>query len=519
MIATISLVGCFITWPILFPVNATGGKGQEQLDVLSFSNINTDDMKKKNSLYAHVFVGWIFYGFVLFFVCRESIFYINLRQAFLLSPIYANRISSRTVLFTSVPEAYLDEARLRKVFGPTVKNIWISGDTTELDKLVEQRDKTAYKLESAEVKLITLAHKNRVKSQKNGGHQDDEAAATGVGGESGSVAARWVPHNKRPTHKTGFWGLLGPKVDSINWCREELQRLIPRVDAEQESYREGNIPKKIPSVFIEFMTQADAQAAFQTLSHHQALHMSPRYIGINPGEIVWKSLRISWWQKVIRRYAVLAFITAMIVFWAIPVAVVGLISNVSYLETYSFLAWLQKVPSVIMGVITGLLPSVLLAVLMSLVPIVMRVMAKLAGEPSLARVELFTQNAYFAFQVIQVFLVMTLASGAASTIQVIMNNPSSAASLLATSLPKASNFYISYFILQGLTIASSVVSQVIGFVIFSVLYKFMTSTPRSMYKKWTNLSAISWGSVLPVFTNIAVIGKPPIPHFSFLLPC
>jgi fructose-specific phosphotransferase system IIC component len=101
--------------------------------------------------------------------------------------------------------------------------------------------------------------------------------------------------------------------------------------------------------------------------------VSPRYIGINPKEVVWKSLTIPWVQRVIRRIAVLAFITALIVFWAIPVAFVGLISNINYLiTTYKWLAWLGKIPSVILGVVTGLLPSVALAILMSLVPIIMR---------------------------------------------------------------------------------------------------------------------------------------------------
>jgi hypothetical protein len=483
------------------------------------SNINTDVESGRNRLYAHALVGWLFYGFVLFMICRESIFFINLRQAFLLSPIYANRISARTVLFTSVPEPYLNEGRLRKVFGKGVKNIWITGDTSKLDDLVKERDKAAYKLESAEVKLIKLAHKERMKAEKNGAAHDTEASA-----ETGNIAARWVSPKKRPTHKTGFLGLIGSKVDSITWCREQLQRLIPETEAAQNEYYDGN-NKKLPGVFIEFVTQSEAQAAYQTLSHHQALHMSPRYIGVQPGEIVWKSLRISWWQKVIRRYAVLGFITALIVFWAIPVAAVGFISNVNNLTGYTWLAWINKIPTAILGVITGLLPAVLLAVLMALVPIIMRLCAKLSGEPTLSRVELFTQNAYFAFQVVQVFLVVTLSSGAAAVIQGISSNPGSAPALLANGLPKASNFYIAYFILQGLTIASSVVSQVVGFVIFRVLYKFLTSTPRSMYKKWTQLSSISWGSVLPIYANITVIGKPPFLIFisihlqvSFLAP-
>lgn len=36
MLTIISFVGCCITWPILFPVNATGGGGEQQLDLLSF---------------------------------------------------------------------------------------------------------------------------------------------------------------------------------------------------------------------------------------------------------------------------------------------------------------------------------------------------------------------------------------------------------------------------------------------------------------------------------------------------
>lgn len=502
ILIAICFVGCCLLWPILFPVNITGGNNQAQLDMLSYANVDKSTPSGKNRFYAHVFASWIFYGFVMFMVLRECIFYINLRQAFLLSPFYSNRISSRTVLFVSVPEAYLDEARLRKVFGDAVKTIWISGDTEKLDDLVKERDKVAMKLEKAEVKLIKLANAERLKAIKKGA--EDERAENAADAESGSLAARWLSTKQRPTHRTGPLGLFGKKVDTIEWCRTELERLIPEVDKAQSTYRSGTY-KKIPAVFIEFFTQAQAETAYQVLAHHQALQMTPKYIGVTPGEVVWSALKVSWWQRVVRRFAVIAFITALIVFWAIPVAAVGIISNVQALEGISWLSWLKQVPDKIMGVITGLLPSVLLAILMSLVPVVMRLCAKLSGEPSLSRVELFTQNAYFAFQLIQVFLVATLSSAATVVAKKIIDNPASVTDLLSTNLPKASNLYISYFIVQGLTIASGVISQVVGFAIFTVLYKFLTGTPRAMYTHWANLSAISWGSVLPIYTNIAVI--------------
>jgi len=84
-----------------------------------------------------------------------------------------------------VPAPYLDEAKLRKVFSPAVKRIWITGDSTEIDELVEKRDKIAYRLESAEVKLIKLANGERLKAMKKGDralfyHTGEQRAAVGI---------------------------------------------------------------------------------------------------------------------------------------------------------------------------------------------------------------------------------------------------------------------------------------------------------------------------------------------------
>lgn len=132
--------------------------------------------------------------------------------------------------------------------------------------------------------------------------------------------------------------------------------------------------------------------------------------------------------------------------------------------------------------------------------------AKLGGLPTLSRVELRTQNFYFGFQVVQVFLVTTLTSAASSAVTKIIQKPPSTLNLLATSLPKASNFYISYFILQGLTISSGALLQIVGLILARVLGKFLDTTPRKMYKRWANLSGLQWGTVFPIYANLCVIG-------------
>ncbi|KAL8749770.1 MAG: hypothetical protein Q9199_007489 [Rusavskia elegans] len=497
--STTCLVGCCITWPVLFPINITGGGGQKQLNLLTFGNV-----VDKNRYYAHVFIAWIFLGFVFYMVARESIYYVNLRQAYLLSPLYSSRMSSRTVLFTSVPKEYLDEGLLRRMFGRGLKNLWIANDCEEIEELVEERDKVAMKLEAAETKLIKLANTTRIKSMKKGGQSSGPLGnADEANGESGSVAAKWVPTKKRPTHR--LKPLIGKKVDTINWCRSELERLIPKIDALQAAHRAGN-GKFIPSVFVEFYHQSEAQAAFQSLTHHHALHMSPRFIGVNPEEVIWKNLKITWASRVVRNIMTISFVILLIVFWSIPVGFVGILSNIkSLIKLAPFLSFLNSVPPIIFGLIQGLLPAILLAVLMALLPIILRMMAKMGGAPSLSAVELRTQNFYFGFQVVQVFLITTLTSAASASVTSILCKPMDAPNLLATNIPKASNFYISYFVLQGLTISSSALLGIAGLIIFKLLGIFLDSTPRKMYKRWSTLSALGWGTVFPVYTNLTVI--------------
>lgn len=134
-------------------------------------------------------------------------------------------------------------------------------------------------------------------------------------------------------------------------------------------------------------------------------------------------------------------------------------------------------------------------------------MAKWGGDPCQAAIELTTQNFYFGFQVVQVFLVVTLTSSASSAVTKIIDNPMEAPNLLATNLPLSSNFYISYIVLQGLSFSSGALVQIGGLIIGKILGKLLDSTPRKMYTRWSSLAGLGWGTVFPVVTLLAVIGK------------
>lgn len=143
-------------------------------------------------------------------------------------------------------------------------------------------------------------------------------------------------------------------------------------------------------------------------------------------------------------------------------------------------------------------------------------MAKLRGEVTLAAVELKCQGWYMAFQVIQVFLITTFSSGAASEVQDIINDPSSATTLLAESLPKASSFYITYYILQGLGIAAGDLLNIGALAMFTVVGKFLDKSPRKMFKRYITLGGLGWGSLYPKFGNLAIIGTLSLPYCSLL---
>lgn len=491
MLALMSFVGALITWPVLFSVNATGGGGKKGLDLLSFSNV-----KPGYRYFASCFVGWAFFGFVMLLITRESLYYIRLRQQYYLSPFERSRISSRSVLFVNVPEEARNEAYLRQQYAG-IANIWLVNVPKELADKVDDRDKAANKLEAGEVKLLQNYTKRQHKLEKK----------KKVTQESKEIDLK----KDRPSHRLPKLKFLpiGKKVDTIEWSRGELARLIPEISQAQLQHRDGQIEPQ-SACFIEFESvQAAHNAYYQQPSKAKGLKskvsMTPAELGVEPGNVIWKN--------VIKKPAMVhalnivctAFIAWLCIFWTIPVAVIGAISNINQLaDKVGFLGFLNSVPEPVMGFITGLLPALLLSVLMSLVPIVCMLLAGLFC-PTTAAQHLKTQGWYFPFQVIQVFLVTTFASGAASVVQSIIDDPSSAATLLAQNLPTASNFYISYFILFGLMTTVLQFLNIAPLLIMLILGRILDKTPRKMYNRFIQLTGIGWGSLYPKFTNLGVI--------------
>lgn len=131
-------------------------------------------------------------------------------------------------------------------------------------------------------------------------------------------------------------------------------------------------------------------------------------------------------------------------------------------------------------------------------------------------IELFTQNCYFAFQVVQVFLITTLTSAASAAFIDILKNPLSAKDVLAENLPMSSNFYLSYILIQCLASSGNGLLQIFSLIRHYVLSK-MTDLPRARLRSWRKLPLPRWGGLFPVFTNMGVIGTFSCPLVSSLV--
>ncbi|PNS17283.1 hypothetical protein CAC42_6966 [Sphaceloma murrayae] len=298
--------------------------------------------------------------------------------------------------------------------------------------------------------------------------------------------------------------LIGQKVDRIYHLRKELARLNAEIETDQNDHDRYPL---LNSAFIQFHNQVAAHMACQSVSHHLPQHMTPRLVEISPSDVIWSNMSIRWWERYVRTGLVIAACIGLIIFFAIPVGFTGLLSQVNVLgQRYSWLAWLSDLPPTVISIIQGILPPVLLAVLLAIVPMIFRFLVQQQGVATGNDKELGVQNFYFIFLFFQVFLVVTLSSGLTNFLTNLANNTTGVLLGLARDLPKSSNYFYSYLVVQALGSSAGVLLQVGTLLFWFILGPILDSTARQKWARQTNLQTIQWGSYFPPFCNFAVIG-------------
>ena len=324
---------------------------------------------------------------------------------------------------------------------------------------------------------------------------------------------KYIKPKDRPTMRLPIFGwqwmpsipLIGKKVDTIYYCRKEVARLNVEIEQDQQN------PEDFPlmnSAFVQFNHQVAAHMACQSVSHHVPKQMAPRIVEISPDDVLWDNMSVKWWERYLRTAAVILVVVGLIIGWAFPVTFTGLLSQLKYLAGLEpWLGWINRLPSWFLSLVQGVLPQVMLGILMAVLPMILRFLAKQSGVQTGMGIELTVQNYYFAFLFVQIFLVVSISSGITSVIHQLSDNIGSAPALLATNLPKASNYFFSYMILQAFSVSAGALVQIGGLISWFILAPLLDNTARQKWARQTDLPQMRWGTFFPVYTNLAAIGE------------
>ncbi|KFZ19288.1 hypothetical protein V501_00727 [Pseudogymnoascus sp. VKM F-4519 (FW-2642)] len=328
--------------------------------------------------------------------------------------------------------------------------------------------------------------------------------------EAKALWSKYIKKTDRSTHRIPRFGIsflpyicpwINKKVDTIYWCREELARLNVEIEYDQD--HSDNFPRA-NSAFIQFNQQIAAHMAVQVVSHHTPMYMAHRMVEVSPTDIIWDNMSIKWWESWLRNSIVFIMAACMCLLWAIPVSATALLGNIPELaKKYHWLGFLTGGKNTLAHV-AGILPAIVLAILKVLPPVIFYHLTALQGNRTGSLRELSVQNYYFFFLFVQVFLVVSISNGAFATLAR-TGSVTSVPTLMAQNLPKASNYFFSYMIIQALSTSASHLLQVSTLIMWFLMPEFLDNTARRKWKRNTTLSTINWGVCFPTYTNFACI--------------
>lgn len=298
------------------------------------------------------------------------------------------------------------------------------------------------------------------------------------------------------------------RMTSLIECEQNNIRQIDRADVSREEWHEFCLRYPVTnSAFIQFNQQIAAHMACQALSHHAPQSMVPRIIEISPDDILWGNMSIRWWDRYLRTFMVFIFSIGLVILYAIPVAITGILSKISTVAIdYQWLWWIRRLPGVVIAVGQGVIPPVLLAVILLLVPIIFRVLVRLQGVPTGAARELAVQRYYFIFLFIQVFLVATLTNSLLALFTGLYSDPGAIVKNFSIALPSASAYFFSYMIVQALGNSAGALLQIDVLFVYLIWGPMTDKTAGQKWRRMVKPQNVEWGSYFPPFTNFAIIG-------------
>lgn len=220
------------------------------------------------------------------------------------------------------------------------------------------------------------------------------------------------------------------------------------VALQSEGHIEDHINEVTDKAFVVMSTFTAATIAIQSMhsSKPGAMQVST---APEPRDILWENIYVS--KGATRTRSILGefLVILLISFYSVPVILVSLLVSESALISSSpRLAQLDQATALFSSAIAMVQPLCIVGLQQLLPPIFMGI-SRIEGLVSFSDVQMRAFSRYFLFQVLNVFLVTTIAGSIFDTIGIIVENPEAAFEMLGNSLPRMSSFFITFVTIKA----------------------------------------------------------------------
>ncbi|GAB2279858.1 CSC1-like protein erd4 [Dionaea muscipula] len=459
--------------PLLLPVAITDNsvKATSNTSTVTFSNLDSLSMQhvqaKSSRLWAFV-IGVYWVSLVSYYLLWKAYKHVSdLRAAALISPEL--KAEQYAVLVRDVPPVPRGQTRKEQVdsyfstiYPDKFYRSLVVTDNAEVNKIWEELEGYRKKLARAEV----------------------------VYAKSKTVAN---PEGTRPINRIGFLGLVGEKVDAIEYCNKKINELAPKLESEQ---RVTLRDKQLSAAVVFFTSRVTAASAAQSL-HARMVDQWTVTDAPEARQIIWSNLALNHYERDIRKYVVYLVVALAILFYMIPI---GFVSAFTTLENLKKLMPFIKVivdVKAISTLLEAFLPQLALLVFLALLPTLLMYLSKAEGITSESHAVRATSGKYYYFTVLNVFIGVTIGGTLFTTFKQIEKHPNSIVSLLANSLPGNATFFLTYVALRIFVGYGLELSRVVPLIVFHVKKKYLCKTEAEVKAAWAPPGDLGYATRVP----------------------
>ncbi|XP_066383271.1 CSC1-like protein ERD4 [Miscanthus floridulus] len=452
--------------PVLLPVAATG----RALVVIPPNPNNSSQSTQDFSPIERLGVGNVPERSMKLWAFLLSVYWVSFVTYFVLWKSYKHVSNLRTTA-RSTPDVKPEE------FAVLVRNIPRPSPDETIKDFVDSYFRALHPNTFYRSMVVTDHTKADKIYQEIEGHKQKIARAEAIYANSKTESN---PEGTKPTHRIGFLGLIGKKVDTIEYCSEQIKELLPKLEAEQKTTLHE---KQQRAAIVVFNSRSAAASASQTL-HAQVYDKWTVMEAPEPCQILWPNLPRNLYERQIRQSVVYVIVFLVVFFYMVPIAAIAAVTTLENLEKkLPFLKVVVEQPA-IKTVLEAYLPQIALIVFLALLPTLLMFLSKQEGIPSQSHAVRAASGKYFYFIVFNVFLGYTLGSTLFKSLTTVLDHPSEIVDMLAKSLPGSATFFLTFVALKFFVGYGLELSRLVPLIIFHLKRKCLCKTEDDVKAAW-----------------------------------